>query len=33
MAQVILGKFFSGVPQIRESGGDSKKIYEHKRKR
>jgi hypothetical protein len=23
-----LGKFFSGVPQIRESDGDSKKIYE-----
>jgi hypothetical protein len=33
MAQVTLGKFFSGVPQIRESDGDSKKIYEHKRKR
>jgi hypothetical protein len=31
MAQVTLGKFFSGVPQIRESDGDSKKIYEHKR--
>ena len=33
MAQVTLGIFFSGVPQIRESDGDSKKIYEHKRKR
>ena len=28
MAQVTFGKFFSGVPQIRESDGDSKKIYE-----
>jgi hypothetical protein len=28
MAQVTLGKFFSGIPQIRESDGDSKKIYE-----
>ena len=28
MAQVTLAKFFSGVPQIRESDGDSKKIYE-----
>ena len=28
MAQVTLGKFFSGVPQIRELDGDSKKIYE-----
>jgi hypothetical protein len=26
--QVTLGIFFSGVPQIRESDGDSKKIYE-----
>jgi hypothetical protein len=25
MAQVTLGKFFSGVPQIREPDGDSKK--------
>ena len=33
MAQVTLGKFFSGVPQKRKSDGDSKKIYEHKRKR
>ena len=33
MAQVTLGKFFTGVPQIRQSDGDSKKIYEHKRKR
>jgi hypothetical protein len=33
MAQVTLRKFFSGVPQIWESDGDSKKIYEHKRKR
>jgi hypothetical protein len=33
MAQVTLRKFFSGVPQIRELDGDSKKIYEHKRKR
>ena len=33
MAQVTLGKFFSEAPQIRESYGDSKKIYEHKRKR
>jgi hypothetical protein len=32
-AQVTLGKFFSGVPQKRKSDGDSKKIYEHKRKR
>ena len=28
-----LREIFSGVPQIRESDGDSKKIYEHKRKR
>jgi hypothetical protein len=33
MAQETLGKFFSGVPQKRKSDGDSKKIYEHKRKR
>jgi hypothetical protein len=33
MAQVTLGKFFSRVPQKRKSDGDSKKIYEHKRKR
>jgi hypothetical protein len=33
MAQVTLRKFFSGVPQKRKSDGDSKKIYEHKRKR
>jgi hypothetical protein len=26
MAQVTIGKFFSGVPQKRKSGGDSKKI-------
>jgi hypothetical protein len=32
MAQVTLGKFFSGVPQKRKLDGDSKKIYEHKRK-
>ena len=30
---LTLGKFFSGVPQKRKSDGDSKKIYEHKRKR
>jgi hypothetical protein len=28
MAQVTLGKFFSGVPQKRKSDGESKKIYE-----
>jgi hypothetical protein len=28
-----LREILSGVPQIRESDGDSKKIYEHKRKR
>jgi hypothetical protein len=33
MAQVTLEIFFSGVPQKRKSDGDSKKIYEHKRKR
>ena len=33
MAQVTLGKFFSGVPQKRKSDGESKKIYELKRKR
>jgi hypothetical protein len=33
MAQVTFGTFFSGVPQKRKLDGDSKKIYEHKRKR
>jgi hypothetical protein len=33
MAQVTLGKFFSGVPQKRKLDGESKKIYELKRKR
>ena len=29
MAQVTLGKFFSGVPQKRKSDGESKKINMH----
>ena len=33
MAQVTLGKFFGEVPQKRKSDGESKKIYELKRKR
>jgi hypothetical protein len=33
MAQVTLQKFFSGVPQKRKLDGESKKIYELKRKR
>jgi hypothetical protein len=30
MAQLTLGKFFSGVPQKSKSDGESKKIYELK---
>jgi hypothetical protein len=33
MAQLTLGKFFSGVSQKRKSDGESKKIYELKRGR
>jgi hypothetical protein len=33
MSQATLGKFFSGVPQKWISDGESKKIYELKRKR
>jgi hypothetical protein len=33
LAQVTLQKFFSGVPQKRKLDGESKKIYELKRKR